>query len=146
MAMFDPDFNNISDQNLNYLRQLQQIRQRLNRLLLLCALLLSATLVVDIAIKTNMKYIIIIEAVLSVIVVIYVLREVKKCRLTEMAVMTAHANKIELKELLNYDPSKYKDDITEVHIRWQRDILEYAMCAMITLESIFTIVAFGFLM
>ena len=144
--MFDPDFNNISDQNLNYLRQLQQIRQRLNRLLLLCALLLSATLVVDIAIKTNMKYIIIIEAVLSVIVVIYVLREVKKCRLTEMAVMTAHANKIELKELLNYDPSKYKDDITEVHIRWQRDILEYAMCAMITLESIFTIVAFGFLM
>jgi hypothetical protein len=146
MPVFDPDLNNMSEQNLHYLRKLQQVRFRLTTLLMLCALLLSATLVVHIVTQTNMKYIIIGEAVLSVIVVIYVLREVKKCRLTEMAVMTAHANKLDLKQLMNYDLSKFKDEITEVHVRWQRNLLEYGMCAMITVEAIFTIIVFGFLL
>lgn len=146
MTVFNPELNNMSDQNLIYMRRLQQVRNRLITLLMLCALLLSATLIVDTTTQANMKYIVLAEAVLSLVMVIYVLVQVKKCRFTEMAVMTAHANKIELKQLMNYDASKYKEEITEVHIKWQRDSIEYGTCAMLTVESIFIIIVFGFLM
>lgn len=116
----------LSNENQQLIEKIEKEKKKVFILPLLCMILLFSELLLDVFMDINTFILITITWLFSAVINIYVLYKLQMTKELLSTVLTAHSNKLDVRELYNLEEEQL-ESIKVVKVNWRNFISEYAM-------------------
>lgn len=123
--------NELSTEDIKIANRIEKEKFKAFFLPLLVMILMFLELLLDLIMKIDVSFIILITFLFSIIINSYVLYKVKQTKELMSIILTAHHNNISTEKLFDLNKEKLKN-LEFVNVNWRTYLLEYSMIILST--------------